>query len=1064
MKILVASNLYPPAFIGGYEIGASWIIECLKARGHEILLLTCDQIFAKRNGAPLHLVHEPETPFKHIDLGLCLYEFDVINQLIVGQDCDGLESLTREFSSFLETYPEKRIERLAAIEAFGAELVLVFNPACILAPVFDELDSLPSLVNCPRTAFVSDDWMARWPTNHPLIFLKDYHDAVAGKAKPESEENALFLIGRKMKTVGLLNFDRLMAFDRTLFCSRFLMERTLQHCSPGGPTVAHWGLPGIDTYPHCDPEAFLAPRPLRIAYCGQVAPHKGLGSLLRALTFCRAPHSLVVIGNDQTDHGAFCRSFVEEAGLGDRVTFTGTLAPDDVPGFLASNAEVFIHPSESDPSGFEEPFSIVLIQAMACGLAVAASNSGGSPEALKEGVTGLHFNAGDAGEIAAVLDRLEHDRLLAQNLAKAARELAMREYGIETMTEHILGPIEDNRPDTQPIPLFLTVNNASLDPANSGCVRVTRRLGRELQDVGEPIFIRWNPDTSEFAPLTDGHREVLGRFNGPIAKPGRVDKPPRANHPIEGWLILPELMDAESVTAAIRTARAGGLKVASIFYDAIPLLRPEFCNEKIQANHAAYMRSLAGCDLVIPISHFSADCLTDLWQSERIPPCEVVPLLLPGDFGKVRPNLPFPPNDPPVEILCVSTLEPRKNHRRLINALAMVEQEHPELDWSLHLVGNQYEGARELAEFIIQASRRNPRIIYHGIVDDEQLVELYNRCHFTVYPSLIEGYGLPILESIFFNRPCICSNSGVMAELAAPGGCLTVNVEDEASIAGAIGRLGTDLTLRKELSLQCHERTVSTWQEYARSFHDLLTMRSMRPRFHAFTPPEESEAPPQGVVDRTFYRGLLTSNWQMSDSERLAIMGILQATRPENALEIGTYQGGSLSLISGYAKQVVSIDIDPEIPGKFRQFQNVEFLTAYSEKVLPMLFREMKAEGKAFQFILIDGDHSKEGVRRDINLVLEAMDGSSPCVIMIHDSFNPDCRNGILNADWGACPWVHHVDLDFIPGRIVQQNGPFDGEMWGGLALALIDELPRNAPLRIDQSASSQFTRLAADC
>ena len=89
------------------------------------------------------------------------------------------------------------------------------------------------------------------------------------------------------------------------------------------------------------------------------------------------------------------------------------------------------------------------------------------------------------------------------------------------------------------------------------------------------------------------------------------------------------------------------------------------------------------------------------------------------------------------------------------------------------------------------------------------------------------------------------------------------------------------------------------------------------------------------------YPDCLCDNWWMTHSERLALTGILARINPRCAIEVGTFQGGSLSLIAQYSQVVFSIDIDPEIPGKFRQFSNVSFITGPSITILPGLFREL---------------------------------------------------------------------------------------------------------------------------
>jgi hypothetical protein len=174
---------------------------------------------------------------------------------------------------------------------------------------------------------------------------------------------------------------------------------------------------------------------------------------------------------------------------------------------------------------------------------------------------------------------------------------------------------------------------------------------------------------------------------------------------------------------------------------------------------------------------------------------------------------------------------------------------------------------------------------------------------------------------------------------------------------------------------------------------------------------------------------------------------------------VGTYCGGSLSLIAQFSRMVFSIDTDPEIPGRFSHFENVGFLTGRSSLVLPHLFNELDRAGIAVDFVLIDGDHSAEGVSRDIQSVLRYVP-RKPMFVMLHDSFNPECRRGMLEQDWATSPYCHWVDLDFVPGRIIEHGGGSHGELWGGLAAAFFQPSPRCGPLVIRTSANTMFQAL----
>jgi glycosyltransferase involved in cell wall biosynthesis len=192
---------------------------------------------------------------------------------------------------------------------------------------------------------------------------------------------------------------------------------------------------------------------------------------------------------------------------------------------------------------------------------------------------------------------------------------------------------------------------------------------------------------------------------------------------------------------------------------------------------------------------------------------------LPGQFSdheRVRkPSAEREGMSDDIRILCVSTIEPRKNHRVLVGAFRALRARRRDLDVRLVLVGNSYAGAAETSEWLMRQCEEDDRIVWHGIVSDATLATEYRRATFSVYPSLAEGFGLPIMESLWLGLPCICNEAGVMAELAADGGCLTVDMTDPVQVSLALERLCENPRLRSSLAQAAAARRIDTWNTYA---------------------------------------------------------------------------------------------------------------------------------------------------------------------------------------------------------------------------------------------------------
>jgi hypothetical protein len=214
-------------------------------------------------------------------------------------------------------------------------------------------------------------------------------------------------------------------------------------------------------------------------------------------------------------------------------------------------------------------------------------------------------------------------------------------------------------------------------------------------------------------------------------------------------------------------------------------------------------------------------------------------------------------------------------------------------------------------------------------------------------------------------------------------------------------------------------------------------------------------ASPAGLAERLDTRG---DDWWMTDAERLALVALLADLLPECAIEVGVYRAGSLSVLSRFSRKVYALDIDPECEALFRdKFDNVEFITGDAAQTLPALLARIQAAREPLEFVLIDADHSRAGIRRDIEAVLRHSP-AQPLYLLLHDSFNPECRSGMREANWSANPHVHLVELDFVPGRFVTEEEPdSQREMWCGFALAVLLPEKRSGDVVVHENESLAF-------
>jgi len=111
--------------------------------------------------------------------------------------------------------------------------------------------------------------------------------------------------------------------------------------------------------------------------------------------------------------------------------------------------------------------------------------------------------------------------------------------------------------------------------------------------------------------------------------------------------------------------------------------------------------------------------------------------------------------------------------------------------------------------------------------------------------------------------------------------------------------------------------------------------------------------------------------------------------------------------------------------------------TGDSHELLPRLLGELSAQDRNVDFVLVDGDHTPQGVRRDIEDLLDSP-ALARSVILIHDTANERVRSGLDAVRFAAWPKVTHVELDWLPGRLFAERS-LRNELWYGLGLVLLD-------------------------
>ena len=360
--------------------------------------------------------------------------------------------------------------------------------------------------------------------------------------------------------------------------------------------------------------------------------------------------------------------------------------------------------------------------------------------------------------------------------------------------------------------MYFYVDHTSQFPHNTGIQRCVRLIAKSLIKLGINLCpVCWDPAKGFVLP-TAAMLDHLACWNGPAVNSWHLnlDNPQGLN-----WILIVELVRAQNKPSPQMMksyAATLGLQVAWVFHDAIPLRRAHFYGghgSMAAQSHAAYMRGLASADLVLANSSH----LCDFLRKRKLPFMHVVGLPLAHEFpGKRSFGLQqVRTKGEPLKILCVGSLEQRKNHKSLLKALSWLSDTEI-FSFQLKVVGWSQEPV--VVEMIERAINMGLPIEYISDADDDCLSDLYEWAHVSAYPSVEEGFGLPVAESLWRGRGCICSGEGALGELASGGGCIRVDVNSWQDIAKTFLQLEKHPKLLAKLTLEINQRELRCWKDY----------------------------------------------------------------------------------------------------------------------------------------------------------------------------------------------------------------------------------------------------------
>jgi glycosyltransferase involved in cell wall biosynthesis len=365
----------------------------------------------------------------------------------------------------------------------------------------------------------------------------------------------------------------------------------------------------------------------------------------------------------------------------------------------------------------------------------------------------------------------------------------------------------------------------------------------------------------------------------------------------------------------VRTIKcARNLTLVSAIYDVIQFNHKELYPKEASTDFIENcVRFINISDFVLTCSEQSRKDIVEMCISKRIavPPIRVFRL---GDEAKSIDNsaaLQYEILNNVIGqsnfVLCVSSIDARKNHRMLLNLWQRLVRDFGDLTPPLVLVGRIGWKGEEILQALGSDSTLQAKVIMLHDINDQTLEWLYKNCLFTVYPSLYEGWGLPVAESLVHGKFCIASDGGSLPEVA-PGYVEYINPLDFMGWYKALKRYIFTPTLLEQRTEQALQYAPTSWAQTADQVHAAVAMAGRTNQLPILPAETKLNLTTAGGDDSRSVQNYLLSGWGSAKADGTWTVG----TSSMMAFRLDQPADGGLALELcgfGYAADVQPVQV-----------------------------------------------------------------------------------------------------------------------------------------------------------
>ena len=424
MKILVISNLYPPFFMGGYELTCRDVVEGLKKRGHEVMVFTSTYGVNKVTcDGHVYRIFSPRYPLRQYSKLKPLYFIPL------------LLSELNDWRRFLHFY--KKI---------SPDIIYIWNGLGLSYSLLLKIQKM----GVPVVFYIFEHWLSKMHEEpSPEGFTLYLEPWICFWMK--REKNIL------MRTIKRILGSLLSSWGFTVTFTPFPLKEVHYACKMLKEDALHIGLPVkkskvIYSGLNLNEEPFSAltsepPRnakekliPLKLLYVGNLIHSKGVHTVIEACSILQSREidfTLTIAGKklDQAYYDRLERR-VEERGLSSKITFTHDLTREGLIDIYKAHHILII------PSVWREPFGQVILEGMIAGIPIIHTGVGGTREILADGENCLLFSPENPTKLVDQIEKLLHDGTLYSQLSEAGKRTVRERFNLSRTLDEIEEDLE----------------------------------------------------------------------------------------------------------------------------------------------------------------------------------------------------------------------------------------------------------------------------------------------------------------------------------------------------------------------------------------------------------------------------------------------------------------------------------------------------------------------------------------------------------------------------------------------------------------------------------------------